>query len=124
VVPVFEEATGVRLKRHHRSNAGLRERFSELELRDVEHYDSPKHANDRFGGHFKVSIYVDDGAPDDGVVGNKGLSRYVPERGPEWLVCASASRANVRAEFWSDSEQITPKAEETWATLRSCLQRL
>ena len=52
--------------------------------------------------------------PDEGVVGQKGLSRDWPERGLGYEVYAEARRANVWVMFWSDSAEITPKAEVTF----------
>ena len=73
---------------------------------------------------FEVRIDLDDDNPDESVVGHRGLGREWPDGPVGYVVYAQASRANVRVEFWSDSEEITPKAEATWALLRSCLQGL
>ncbi len=126
VLAVFEEATGVRLEPED-----LREfdrwRATHPVARNlprVQLYDSPKHANDRFGGHFTVRIDVDGDDPDEGVH-DEGLERYLPERGPqEYEVSARAIRANVDVMFSSDTDEITPEAEATWALLTSCLHRL
>jgi hypothetical protein len=123
VLPVFEEATGIRLEREGAREIGeLRARFPGLPA--IENYVSPKHASVRLGGHFLVRIYSDDDYPDDGVE-DEGLERYRPERGPqEFQVSAKASRANLEAMFWGATSEITPEAQTTWALLISCLQRL
>jgi hypothetical protein len=124
VLAVFEEATGVSLELED-PNAydELRARFPMLDR--VQNYVSPKLANDRFDGHFLVRIYPDRDDPDEGVIGEYGLERDLPERGPGgYQVSAQALRTNVEVMFWSDSAEITPKAKATWALLISCLQRL
>lgn len=126
VVAAFEEETGVRLELRQASReyeeflAGPAGRL----LPPVENYDSPEHANDRFGGHFTVRIWTKCDDPDRGV-DDEGLRRWLPERGPqEWHVSASAQRANAEVMFWATTGEITPKAETTWALLTSCLRRL
>lgn len=125
VLPVFEEATGVRLELLDQSRYDeLRARFPALP--QVENYDSPKDANHRFGGKFTVRIYLSGDFPDEGVYDeDDGLERSLPERGPGgYQVSASAQRANVEVMFWGDTGEITPEAEATWALLTSCLERL
>ncbi len=103
--------------------AELRARFPQLP--GVENYVSPKHANARFGGHFLVRVYPGRDDPDEGVEDEDGgLARLPLERGEGVLVAASAGRANVEVMFWADASEITPKAEETWAVLTSCLGRV
>jgi hypothetical protein len=122
VVAAFEGATGVRLEK---------ERYPSLEaepffhlLPRLENFSSPEHANDRFGGHFTLRIYLDPDGAEDGFR-DEGLERSLPERGPqEYQVSADAQRANVEVMFWGDASEITPKAQETWALLTSCLGRL
>lgn len=123
VIAAFEQATGVHLEL---------ETYPELDslkargfLPAVENYASPKHANDRFGGHFCVRTYTGRDDPDVGVVDDDGLERYLPERGPqEYHVSASAQRANAEVMFWGNTGEITPEMETTWALLTSCLSRL
>jgi hypothetical protein len=126
VVAAFEGTTGVRLKpRDLREYDRWRDTHPVARtLPRAELYDSPRHANDRFGGHFTVRIYVDNDDPDEGIR-TEGLQRYLPERGPqEYQVSARAIRANVDVMFWSDNGEITPEAEAAWRLLTSCLDHL
>jgi len=94
VLSAFEAETGV-----HLEPKDLRE-FDRWradhpvgrQLPRVRRYDSPKLAEDHFGGHFSVRIFGRDD-PDEGVRDN-GLERRLPERGPqEYYV---AARRNAR----------------------------
>ena len=125
VVSAFEEATGVR-----HEPRDLRE-FDQWrathpaasQLPRVQIYDSPKPAEDRFGGHFSVRIWDRDDL-DDGVR-NSGLESQLPERGPqEYYVSGSAERANVDVMFWIDAKAITPEAEAAWVLLIAFLYHL
>jgi hypothetical protein len=122
----FEEGTGVRLVEATRA-ASLPVRLPELGVTPgrFQVFVSPKDANIRFEGRFEVRLDVDSDTGDEGVVGDRRLRRTPPSSEVAGhTVYARASRANVELAFTSDDEEITPKAEETWALLRSCLERL
>jgi len=121
----FEEGTGVRLAEETRA-ARLPVRLPELGVTRgrLQVFVSPKDANRRLEGHFEVRLDVESDERDKGVVGDRRLRRLPPDGPGGWSVYARASRANVEVHFSSDHEEITPKAEETWALLRSCLARL